>query len=141
MAASNSRFDAWELAAMTIGAAASKSTPLTIDAVEYYNRIIGFPADGFIPPTDSADRRSTRSDSIRSASGPPEMATGEQFVDYTGFTYNRADTFKGSVTWLDVTTLTWKVERIIDECRSTTCRPSTRTKRPWGNPGIRAAGR
>ena len=28
---------------MTIGAAASKSTPLTIDAVEYYNRIIGFP--------------------------------------------------------------------------------------------------
>ena len=28
---------------MNIGAAASKSTPLTLDAVEYYNRIIGFP--------------------------------------------------------------------------------------------------
>ena len=28
---------------MTIGAAASKSTPFTIDTVEYYNRIIGFP--------------------------------------------------------------------------------------------------
>ena len=46
----NSRFDAWELAAMTIGAAASKSTPLTIDAVEYYNRIIGFPAADFTAP-------------------------------------------------------------------------------------------
>ncbi len=42
-AESNSQFDAWELAAMNIGAAASKSVPLTIDAVEYYNRIIGFP--------------------------------------------------------------------------------------------------
>ena len=41
--ASNSQFDAWELAAMTIGAAASKSTPFTIDTVQYYNRIIGFP--------------------------------------------------------------------------------------------------
>ena len=39
---SNSQFDAWELAAMTIGAAASKSTPFTVDTVEYYNRIIGF---------------------------------------------------------------------------------------------------
>ena len=39
----NTRFDAWELAAMTIGAAASKGTPLTIDAIEYYNRVIGFP--------------------------------------------------------------------------------------------------
>ena len=37
------------------------------------------------------------------------MATGEQFVDYSGFTYNRAQTFNGSVTWLDVPTLTWKV--------------------------------
>ena len=41
---SNSQFDAWELAAMTLGAAASKSTPFTIDTIEYYNRIIGFPA-------------------------------------------------------------------------------------------------
>ena len=34
------------------------------------------------------------------------MTTGEQFVDYSGFTYNRSQTFKGSVTWLDVPTLT-----------------------------------
>ena len=35
-------------------------------------------------------------------------------MDYSGFTYNRAQTFNGSVTWLDVPTLTWKVEKIID---------------------------
>ena len=42
------------------------------------------------------------------------MATGEQFVDYSSFTYNRSETFKGSVTWLDVPTLTWKVSKITD---------------------------
>ena len=96
---------------MTIGAAASKSTPLTIDAVEYYNRIIGFPAVGYVPP------RRDGSIGVQSSIGPEHrlrMATGEQFVDYSGFTYNRAQTFKGSVTWLDVTTLTWKVSRITD---------------------------
>ncbi len=112
LAASNSRFDAWELAAMTIGAATSKSTPLTIDAVEYYNRIIGFPADGFTPPTGwpIEFNRSIDPSTIRLGGD----GDGEQFVDYSGFTYNRADTFKGSVTWLDVPSLTWKVDRIID---------------------------
>ena len=42
------------------------------------------------------------------------MTTGEQFVDYSGFTYNRSETFKGSVTWLDVPTLKWKVSKITD---------------------------
>ena len=35
-------------------------------------------------------------------------------MDYSGFTYNRSQTFKGSVTWLDVPTLTWKVSKITD---------------------------
>ena len=61
-AASNSQFDAWELAAMTIGAAASKSTPFTIDTVEYYNRIIGFPSGRLHPlQRDVADRTFNRS--------------------------------------------------------------------------------
>ncbi len=106
----NSRFDAWELAAMTIGAAASKSTPLTIDAVEYYNRIIGFPAEGYTAP---AGWPITFIRSIDPSTDDP-MATGEQFVDYSGFTYNRSQTFKGSVTWLDVAALKWKVSRITD---------------------------
>ena len=42
------------------------------------------------------------------------MATGERFVDYRGFSYNRSETFKGSITWLDVPTLKWQVTKIID---------------------------
>ena len=124
---------------MTIGAAASKSTPLTIDAVEYYNRIIGFPAADFTAPTGwpIAFNRSANPDIPAE-----EMATGEQFVDYSGFTYNRAQTFNGSVTWLDVPTLTWIVDnrswsRAVHE--SVVRQPEHRhsTRDPW----IRAAGR
>ena len=97
---------------MTIGAAASKSTPLTIDTVEYYNRIIGFPAGGLHRSGGLADHVSTGS--IDPSTDDGTMATGEQFVDYSGFTYNRSETFKGSVTWLDVPTLTWKVSKITD---------------------------
>ncbi len=118
-ATSNSRFDAWELAAMDIGAAASKSVPLSIDAVEYYNRIIGFPpaADPaatppvpeYVSPWGVGFVRSEDPDDPGT-----ELAGSEQFVDYSGFSYNRSQTFQGSVTWLDVPTLTWKVSRITD---------------------------
>ncbi|MGE0598830.1 MAG: hypothetical protein AB7J35_03260 [Dehalococcoidia bacterium] len=105
----NSQFTAWELAAMNIGAAASKSTPLTIDAVEYYNRIIGFPPDNYVSPWGVSFVRSEDPDNTG-----VQMTSGEQFVDYSGFTYNRSETFKGSVTWLDVPSLTWKVSKITD---------------------------
>ena len=112
-ATSNSRFDAWELAAMTIGAAASKSTPLTVDAVEYYNRIIGFP-----PTADYTTTWPGGPTFVRSAdpdvTDAISMDASEQFVDYSSFTYDRSQTFKGSVTWLDVSTLTWKVSKITD---------------------------
>ncbi len=104
---------------MTIGAAASKTVPLSIDAVEYYNRVIGFP-----PPADPAATPPVPEyvspwgvDFVRSEDPDDpgtELAGSEQFVDYSGFTYNRSQTFKGSVTWLDVPTLTWKVSRITD---------------------------
>ncbi len=114
---SNSKFDAWELAAMSIGAAASKSTPLTIDAVEYYNRIVGFP-----PPADPAASPPVPEyvspwgvTFVRSADpdnpGTP-LAGSEQFVNYGDFSYNRSQTFKGSVTWLDVANLKWVVSKI-----------------------------
>jgi hypothetical protein len=105
---SNSQFGAWELAAMAIGAAASKSTPINVDTVEYYNRIIGL-ADftslwsqvNFVQPADPAN--------------PGSALTGsEKFVDFSGFTYNRSETFKGSVTWLDVPSLKWQVSHITD---------------------------
>ncbi|MBD3784833.1 MAG: hypothetical protein IE926_18105, partial [Micrococcales bacterium] len=117
--ASNSQFDAWELAAMNIGAAASKTVPLSIDAIEYYNRVIGFPPTAdptatppvpeYVSPWGVGFVRSEDPDDPGT-----EMSTGERFVDYSGFTYNRSQTFKGSVTWLDVPSLTWKVSRITD---------------------------
>jgi hypothetical protein len=111
---SHSQFQAMELAAMAIGASADKETPLSIDAVEYYNQIIGFP-----PATDSAGGPYTSPwgvNFVRSTdpdTGQP-MSSGQQYVDYGGFSYNRSQTFKGSVTWLDVPTLTWKVSKITD---------------------------
>ncbi len=116
---SNSRFDAWELAAMTIGAGASKSTPLTLDAIEYYNRTIGFPpaADPTATPPVPEYTSPWGVSFVRSADPDDpasELAGSEQFVDYSGFSYNRSETFKGSITWLDIPTLTWKVSRIID---------------------------
>jgi hypothetical protein len=105
---SNSQFDTWELAAMAIGAAASKSVPINVDTIEYYNRVIGLPDFSplwsgvhLVQPQDPGNPGST-------------LATGEKFVDYSGFTYNRSQTFKGSVTWLDIPTLTWKVSHLTD---------------------------
>ena len=106
--AGNSQFDAWELAAMAIGAAASKNTPLTLDAVEYYNRSIGFPADDYVAPAGWPIEFNRSLDPVTDV----EMTTGEQFVDYSGFSYNRSETFKGSVTWLDVPNLKWMVSKI-----------------------------
>lgn len=118
-AESNSQFDAWELAAMTIGAAASKSTPLTLDAVEYYNRSIGFPppADPTATPPVPEYASPWGVSFVRSAdpdNPTTQLAGSEQFVNYGNFSYNRSQTFKGSVTWLDVPTLTWKVSKITD---------------------------
>lgn len=110
---SDVEYDAWQLAAVAIGTAASKYVPITVDTVQYYNRIVGFTAEdaqawGALSFIQSAD---------------PDPATpmpvdvlpaGERFVDYSGFTYNRAGTFVGAVTWLDVAGLTWHVDRILD---------------------------
>ena len=44
-------FDAWKLAAAAIGTAAGKEVPITVDTVEYYNRVIGFPeSDDYTSP-------------------------------------------------------------------------------------------
>ncbi len=104
---------------MSIGAAASKTAPLTIDAVEYYNRVIGFPPTAdptatppvpeYVSPWGVSFVRSENPDDPGT-----EMTTGERLVNYDSFTYNRSQTFKGSVTWLDVSSLKWKVSKITD---------------------------
>ena len=59
------------------------------------------------------------------------MTTGEQFVDYSGFTYNRARDLQRQCH------LARRADADLEgredhrhECRSPTCRPSTRTTRP-----------
>jgi hypothetical protein len=106
----NSQFDAWDLAAAAIGTTAAKETPITIDTVLYYNRILGFPAADLAFPAGWSVNFNR---SVDPATGA-QMTSGEQFVDFSGFSYNRSKTFPGSVTWLDVGTMTWKVSRVLD---------------------------
>ncbi len=50
-------FDNWELAAAAIGTAAGKSVPVTVDTIQYYNRIAapdgGVDAWGYAPVLES----------------------------------------------------------------------------------------
>ncbi|KAB7746129.1 hypothetical protein GA707_00935 [Nostocoides sp. F2B08] len=103
--------DAWMLAGASMGAASGKEVPLSIDAVLYYNRIIPFPPAGWVAPdgwtvefNQSADPDATDGVDV-----PAEL-----FVDYSDFTYTRSEYFVGSVTWLHVPSLTWRVDRILD---------------------------
>lgn len=105
--------DAWELAAVAIGTAASKSVPITVDTVQYYNRIVGFTAADADAWDALSFLRSADPDPATSMPGDV-LPASERFVDHSGFTYNRADTFVGAVTWLDVASLTWHVDRILD---------------------------
>ena len=108
----SSQFGAWQLAAMALGATADKKTPLSVDAVEYYNRIIGLPA---LYAAAASANPSWKVNFITSAyPGGSAPADAERFVDYSGFSYSRSQTFDGSVTWLDTSTLQWKVSKILD---------------------------
>ena len=92
-------FDNWELAAAAIGTAAGKSVPITVDTIQYYNRIAapdgGVDAWGYAPVL-------------------PQTANGEKFVNYKGFSYTRSEVFQGCTTWLDVPTLTWRTDYVTN---------------------------
>jgi hypothetical protein len=92
-------FDNWELAASAIGTAAGKTVPITIDAVEYYNRTAADGGD--IANWDYAPRL-------------PQVANGEEFVDYSDFSYTRSEVFTGCTTWLDFDTLKWKSDFVVN---------------------------
>ncbi len=94
-------FDNWDLAAAAIGTATSKSVPVTIDTIQYYNRIAA--PDG--------RRRSWDYAPTLPRQRPP---TVRQFVDYRDFSYTRSEVFQGCTTWLDVPTLRWKFDDILD---------------------------
>ncbi|MDO8363964.1 MAG: hypothetical protein Q7V88_13785 [Actinomycetota bacterium] len=98
-----SPLDAWMLAAASVGTASGKETPITIDSVQYYNRIVGV-VDEYVevPGVWTVDFLRTT---------PPG---GEQFVDFGDFSYSRSDVFQGCATWLDVPSLTWQVSPVAE---------------------------
>ncbi len=107
-------FTNWQLAAVAVGAAASKTVPLTVDTVQYYNRAVGFTTSDPLPSWDGL--RFLRSADPDPSTPMPDdvLPAAENFVDYSEFRYNRGDTYLGSVTWLDVATLTWHVTPVLD---------------------------
>ncbi len=92
-------FDNWELAAAAIGTATSKSVPVTIDTIQYYNRIASRGLDNW----DYAPKLT-------------KTANSEKFVDYTEFSYTRSEVYQGCTTWLDVPTLRWKYDLHPQPC-------------------------
>lgn len=95
-------FDAWMLAAAAVGTATGKSVPLTVDAIQYYNRILAIPDEHVPSPAWTLDLLETT------------PSNDERFVDFSGFTYTRSDLFQGCVTYLDVPSLTWVVSPVAD---------------------------
>jgi hypothetical protein len=98
-------FGPWELAAVSLGSAASKFVPVTIDAAIYYNRITGV-AEPTVPWRAPALSLLGRD--------PTYTGIDEKFVDFGEFSYTRAEVFPGCATWLDVPTLTWNTGSIVE---------------------------
>lgn len=95
----------WDLSSFFLGGAASKFGEITIDAVAYHDRVMGIPED--------ANWAWVQQDHPEYL--PLESAElGESFVNYSGFTYDRAATYPGCVTYIDKATLTWVVDRILN---------------------------
>ena len=72
-------------AAMVAAGSPKEDFEITVDTVQYLNRILNIPAQstwGEVTPTLPS-------------------ATGERFLDYTGFAYDRSTAFPGCVTYVD----------------------------------------
>ena len=95
-------WDTLMLAAAAVGTASGKSVPLTVDSIQYYNRIVEVPANYRASPDWEMDFLQT------------QPSNGELFVNYRNFRYTRSDVFTGCVTWLDVASLKWMVSPILD---------------------------
>ena len=95
-------FDNWMLAASAIGTATGKSVPVNIDTVEYYNRTAA--PDGEVGSWEYTSEGFLLDRTVDSY----------QFVDYRDFSYTRSDVFEGCTTWLDVPSLTWKYDSIVN---------------------------
>jgi hypothetical protein len=79
----NLPLDSWELTAAQLAAGAPKEGfEITVDTVQYLNRILRIPDQTILPTIPSA--------------------SGEEFLDFSGFEYVREDVFPGCLTWYPV---------------------------------------
>ena len=92
------------MAAAAIGAAAGKSVKITVDTIEYYNRSSA--------PEEEVQNWTYAS--LNLLTDPDDIVNGERFVDYSDFSYTRSSVFRGCTTWLDVPTLRWKTDSVIN---------------------------
>jgi hypothetical protein len=94
-----SGWDTFELSAFALGGAASKFGTINVDIVAYHDRVLNLGGD-------------VTWDGWEPIEGPG----GELFVNYRGFEYDREETFKGCVTYLDPANWSagYKVESILD---------------------------
>jgi hypothetical protein len=106
-------FDYLELAAAAVGTAASKFEPITIDAIPYYNRVAS-KAEGPRAWDYVTTELGLLDEAIVDEATTVPTVDGEEFIDYSGFEYNRSEVFRGCTTWLDVPTLTWKTDYILN---------------------------
>jgi len=100
---SYAHWNTWELSAFALGGAASKFGTINVDIVAYHDRIMGIASD--MGNTALWPKLTHYS---------PEL--GEAFVDYSGFTYDRAETFPGCVVYLDPANWTagFTAQRLLD---------------------------
>jgi hypothetical protein len=95
----------WDLSAFALGGSASKFGWLGIDAVSYHDRVMSIPTDA-----NWAWMQQDHPSYLPLYSAELD----EYFVNYGGFTYDRAATYPGCITYIDTETLTWVVGRYLD---------------------------
>lgn len=118
-------YDAWQLGAVAIGTAASKYVPITVDTVEYYNRVVGFTALDPLPSWGSLSFIQSADPDTTTPMPIDVLPAGENFVDYSDFTYNRSQIYTGAVTWLNVAEMKWYVSPILEEVVWTNLKDTT----------------
>jgi hypothetical protein len=117
--------NAWQLDAVAIAPAASEGVPITVDTVEYYNRIVGFTALDPLPSWGSLSFIQSEDPEPATPMPIDVLPAGENFVDYSGFTYNRSEIYTGAVTWLNVAEMKWYVTPILDAIEWTNLKDTT----------------
>lgn len=106
-------YDELHHAAVALAMAAGKEVPLTVDTFVYQNRVLDIPARTTAWPTVTGQTACVLDgytvDSRFTACGE----AGEEYIDYTGFQYDRASTFTGCVRHFHIDEGVYEVDTIM----------------------------